>query len=129
MKSSSNLEGQELVGCNLKLQKGISTVQASRTNLIEISKVQKYDPKVYSEKNDKKNKKDEQNEEYEEDEDVESEEGNVLNKSDIDEGKNREIVTARATPTKSNTLTKKHISTNRRDRLQSPSISSSNYFS
>lgn len=39
---------------------------------------------------------------------------NVMNKEDLDEGKNRDIVTARATPIKSNALAKKNLTTARK---------------
>ena len=39
---------------------------------------------------------------------------NFINKEDFEEGKNKEIVTARATPIKSNALAKKNLTTARK---------------
>jgi hypothetical protein len=39
---------------------------------------------------------------------------NVNNKEDMDEGKNKDIVTARATPIKANALAKKNLTTARK---------------
>lgn len=43
----------------------------------------------------------------------EEDECNLINKEDFEEGKSREIVTARATPIKTNTLVRKNMSTTR----------------
>ena len=48
------------------------------------------------------------------DEDLDDDECNVNNKEDMDEGKNKDIVTARATPIKANALAKKNLTTARK---------------
>ena len=53
----------------------------------------------------------------------EEDECNLINKDDFDEGKNTDIVTARATPIKHNALAKKNLTTNRKQNLHSPSLS------
>ena len=49
---------------------------------------------------------------------------NLINKEDFEEGKSKDIVTARATPIKSNALARKNLSTARKltHNLQSPNI-------
>ena len=45
---------------------------------------------------------------------TEEDECNLINKDDFEEGKTKDIVTARATPIKSNALAKKNLSTARK---------------
>ena len=54
----------------------------------------------------------------------EDDECNLFNKEDFEEGKSKDIVTARATPIKSNALARKNLSTARKltHNLQSPNI-------
>eukprot|EP00347_Sterkiella_histriomuscorum_P023912 403332956 len=54
----------------------------------------------------------------------EDDECNLINKEDFEEGKSKDIVTARATPIKSNALARKNLSTARKltHNLQSPNI-------
>jgi hypothetical protein len=45
---------------------------------------------------------------------VEDDECNIINKEDFEEGKTKDIVTARATPIKANALAKKNLTTARK---------------
>lgn len=48
------------------------------------------------------------------DADLDDDECNLINKEDFEEGKTKDIVTARATPIKSNALARKNLSTARK---------------
>jgi hypothetical protein len=52
-------------------------------------------------------------------------ESNLINKEDFEEGKQKDIVTARATPIKCNALAKKNLTTARKQSMNSPPTLSS----
>jgi hypothetical protein len=52
----------------------------------------------------------------------EEDESNLICKEDFEERKPRDIITARATPIKSNTLSRKNISTTRKNSITSPTL-------
>ena len=53
---------------------------------------------------------------------------NLINKDDFEEGKTKEIVTARATPVKSNALARKNLSTVKKSHLKSPILTNMNSY-
>jgi hypothetical protein len=52
----------------------------------------------------------------------EEDESNLICKEDFEERKPRDIITARATPVKANTLSRKNISTTRKNSITSPTL-------